>query len=399
MVLAFSLGSLVQEIGCNQKAHYALVRALAEGTAIVDEYQAGGLCDLAYTDGHYYAAKAPGLAFAVLPVYVALDAADAVPASRGRRSGCSGSSARSSTALVAAAIAGRLAGRVAPGTGVFVAATLAVGTLLLPFATLFFAHALAAALAVGAFALLWRDRLAPATAALAGLLTGFAAVVEHPAALVAPVLGAYALVRFGARRAGAYAGGAAVGVLPLLAYNQWAFGSVTHFAVVDVISVAGNTGHDVVGGQDRGVFGALAPSTHVALELLASARGLLTVTPVVAAGWPGSSCSRAAASGPNRSRSLRSPGSTSSGIAVSPRRSAAPSAATAPAPGTSSPCSRSSRPGSRSRCVRRSGRRRSSPPSRSCSSAWRRRRNRCSAAPTPDAGGSSPRRGSSRAAS
>ena len=78
VVLAFSLGSLVQEIGCNQKAHYALVRALAEGTAIVDEYQPES-CDLAYTDGHYYAAKAPGLAFAVLPVYVALDAADADP--------------------------------------------------------------------------------------------------------------------------------------------------------------------------------------------------------------------------------------------------------------------------------------------------------------------------------
>ena len=185
VVLAFSLGSLDQEIGCNQKAHYALVRALAEGTAIVDEYQPES-CDLAYTDGHYYAAKAPGLAFVVLPVYVALDAADAIPDNPRTAVWVLGLFGALLPALVAAAIAGRLADRVAPATGTFVAATLAVGTLLLPFATLFFAHALAAALAVGAFALLWRDRLAPATAALAGLLTGFAVVVEHPAALVAP---------------------------------------------------------------------------------------------------------------------------------------------------------------------------------------------------------------------
>ena len=127
VLLAFSLGSLVQEIGCNQKAHYALVRALAAGTPIVDEYQPES-CDLAYTDGHYYAAKAPGLAFAVLPVYVALDAADAVPAVEPRTAvwvlGLFGALL---PALVASAIAGRLAERVAPRTGAFVAATLAVG--------------------------------------------------------------------------------------------------------------------------------------------------------------------------------------------------------------------------------------------------------------------------------
>lgn len=286
VLAAVALGSLVQEIGCNQKAHYALVRALADGTAIVDEYQPES-CDLAYTDGHYYAAKAPGLAFAVLPIYLALDAAGAMPDDPRTAIWVLGLFGALVPALLAAAIAGRLAERVAPATGAFVAAALALGTLLLPFGTLLFAHALAAALALGAFALLWRDRPAPATAALAGLLVGLAVVVEHPAALVAPVLGAYALSRFGARRAGAFAGGAAAGVLPLLAYNYWAFGSVTHFAVVDAISVAGNTGHDVVGGHDRGVFGALAPSTTVALELLASARGLLTVTPVVAAGVAG----------------------------------------------------------------------------------------------------------------
>ena len=66
----------VQYLGWNQGAHYALVRALANGTPYVDktrfEVGKGGMAedgtgDLSLIDGHYYAAKSPGLAFAVLP--------------------------------------------------------------------------------------------------------------------------------------------------------------------------------------------------------------------------------------------------------------------------------------------------------------------------------------------
>src|SRR5829696_3914688 len=59
--LALAYASLAQSAGWNQNAHYALVRALTNGTAIVDPYrhQTG---DVSWCQGHYYAAKAPGLA-------------------------------------------------------------------------------------------------------------------------------------------------------------------------------------------------------------------------------------------------------------------------------------------------------------------------------------------------
>src|SRR4051812_29660641 len=57
--------------GWTQNAHYALVRSLAAGTPHVDRYRAE-TGDLSYRSGHYYAAKAPGVAFLTLPVYAAL---------------------------------------------------------------------------------------------------------------------------------------------------------------------------------------------------------------------------------------------------------------------------------------------------------------------------------------
>ena len=285
-LVAVALGSLVQEIGCNQKAHYALVRALADGTSVVDEYQPES-CDLAYTDGHYYAAKAPGLAFATLPVYLALDAAGAVPENPRTAVWILGLFGALLPALVLGVLSIGLAERVARGTGPVVAAALLLGTLVLAFATLLFAHVLAAALIAGAFALLWRERPTLVLVGAAGLLVGLAATVEHPAGLVALPLGAYAWSQRRGRGVAAFLGGCAAGFAPVLAYNWWSFGSPAHFAVTDVITVAGDTGHDVVGGQDRGLFGAVAPSTHVLLELLASAKGLLTLSPVVAAGVAG----------------------------------------------------------------------------------------------------------------
>ena len=62
---------VLQPSGCNQTAHFALVKALHDGTPKIDRY-AGETCDTAYIDGHYYAAKAPGLALLTEPWYAAL---------------------------------------------------------------------------------------------------------------------------------------------------------------------------------------------------------------------------------------------------------------------------------------------------------------------------------------
>lgn len=63
-------------------------------------------------------------------------------------------------------------------------------------------------------------------------------VVEFPLALLVPLLGAYALWRERPlARAAAYAGGVAAGVLPLVAFDLWAYGSLKplpyEHAVVD----------------------------------------------------------------------------------------------------------------------------------------------------------------------
>ena len=66
-------------IGWNQTAHYALVRALADGTPRIDrtrhEVGYSGTGDVSKIDGHYYAAKSPGLAFETFIPYVVLKAA------------------------------------------------------------------------------------------------------------------------------------------------------------------------------------------------------------------------------------------------------------------------------------------------------------------------------------
>ena len=51
--------------------------------------------------------------------------------------------------------------RIEPGYGTAVAVAVGAGTLILPFATLFFSHVLSAMLAFAAFAVLWRERAGP----------------------------------------------------------------------------------------------------------------------------------------------------------------------------------------------------------------------------------------------
>jgi len=102
-------------------------------------------------DGHFYAAKSPGLAFASLPLYVALDAVGAVPAKEAATQGPPGARGVRKDAVwqlnlvIVAAFLGllllmRYAGNAcAAGTGLAVALILGLGTMLLPFATAYLA--------------------------------------------------------------------------------------------------------------------------------------------------------------------------------------------------------------------------------------------------------------------
>ncbi len=285
LTLAYAL--VVQASGPNQSAHYALVRALASGTAEIDSRET---IDAAYVDGRFYAAKAPGLAMFTLPWYGAL-----------RAVGLQGRAAEAGAyvdrlwevnlfgavlpALALLLLVYLAAERVAPGLGGPTAVLLGAGTMLLPFATLFFDHSLSAALGFAAFVVLLHERDGPPRSLLvgaAGLLAGLAVVVEFPLGIVAVVLAGYVAARDARlRRLGTYAAGLVVGVLPLLAYNSWAFGSPFRLSYANaLLAPVGGDGAPVVGANDDGLYGVGLPDPRAALSLLLSEKGLVLVAPL-----------------------------------------------------------------------------------------------------------------------
>ncbi len=274
--------------GPNELSHYALIKALAQGTAEIDEtrLETGDHVtgDVVRWHGHWYSNKAPGLAFLTLPTYLGARAigisSQGDPTTMLWVLSLVGAAL---PALVLLLLASSVAERLAAGTGTAVAVVLGGATLLLPFATVLHAHVLAATLVFAAFAslLLLRQRAPAGSAALAGLLIGFAVGTEYATGLAALVLGSYVAMTARSLRAfGAYLTGLAVGLVPVLAYNEWAFGSVSHF------SWAGATS----GNSDRAsleLAGRGAPDLDVALESLFGFSGLVTSMPVLVLGAAG----------------------------------------------------------------------------------------------------------------
>lgn len=332
VVFACACAIVVQSPGWAQTSYMSLSRALSSGTAKIDRWH-WQTHDIAYTEGHYYSVKPPGLVLATLPLYRALDAAGAprlahearvraesdggapwaartLPVAQYGYSKARAVAARAAIAddapltwalgllgVLAPAVAllvlvARGADRIAAGTGAAVALTLGAGTLMLPFSTLYFSHVLSALLSFAAFALVWRERaraggqrLRPKVLALAGLLAGLAVVCEYPLAIAALIVGLYASMPRSpglVRRALSYGGGLAAGVAPLLAYQWWAFGSPLHMTYTNAVAKTGRSGHDELGLNESGFFGITLPRPEAVLELLFSGRGLLTLTPVLA---------------------------------------------------------------------------------------------------------------------
>jgi 4-amino-4-deoxy-L-arabinose transferase-like glycosyltransferase len=282
--VAFTLAYPMQVNGYNQNAHYAFVRALADGKPYVDQAlgEIGEVStrDTSRFEGHTYATKAPGLALVSLPAFAVVEAT-------GMRT--TGDPTRviwalhlwgSAAAVLALALLVLwLGNRLEPGLGLAAAVTLGLATLMLPFGTLFFSHALAALVGFAAFAVLWRERDGPqrlALVAAGGALAGFGVAIEHPLVFVGLVLGAYAIARPDwLRRGVAYSLGVLVGLAPLLLYNTWAFRNPFHFTYEDNLTAPGID-------PDRGFFGFGVPSLGITHDLLFSAMGLLVLTPVLA---------------------------------------------------------------------------------------------------------------------
>jgi hypothetical protein len=283
--LAFAIP--IQAEGWNQTSHYALVRALDHGTPQIDAYKATTGDEVLYRD-HWYANKAPGFAFWELPAYKALK----IVGLAGEAKVGSGDTNRAIWLLglwgtvlpgiVLLLLVRSVAERLEPGFGTAAALTVGLGSLIFPFATMLFSHLFSATLVFGAFAVLFHEFARPSPArrwvvGSAGLLVGLATTTEYPSLLAGLVLGLYALARMWERRrpaelldrAACYALGAAIGVVPVLLYNRWAFGSFTHIAYANMRE------------QQTGFFGVGVPHLSVALKLLLSYRGLLTLAPVL----------------------------------------------------------------------------------------------------------------------
>lgn len=266
-------------IGWNELSHFAQVRAFDHGTPIIDPYH-HTTGDRAVYRGHFYSDKAPGLGFVLVPVYHLARAVGLVmPSGIGTVHllalfGCV------LPVVIMLLLAYRLVERRDPGLGAAVGVMLGFGTLLLPFATILFSHVLSTALGFAAFYLLWRARERGGThlgmTLAAGVLAGYAIGTEYPLALLAGLLGILvAWRRDPVRPVLAYTAGLIAGLIPLLAYDWWAFGSPLHLS------------YSYVTANSSGVLGLGAPSLRSALALLISGRGLFIVTPVTAAAIAG----------------------------------------------------------------------------------------------------------------
>jgi hypothetical protein len=326
VALGLAWGTVVHTMGWAQLAHFAEVRALADGEKTIDRWhwETG---DVAWIDGHYYSVKSPGMAALTLPLYkliaatggreLSADAAanaakaddprwvpndgapwasygyDPIRAERVQERVEDETGVVWALTLLAAVAPSILllflirwaADRIEPGYGTAAAITFGVATIFLIFAAEFFSHAISAMLGFAAFCVLMRERAGPlrtAAVAVAGLLTGLAVTFEFQAGLVGVVLFFYAVARSGwLKRAVAYGAGAFAGALPALAFNWWTLGSPFKLAYSHAVATIGVTGHSTLGLNSDGFFGITAPRLEAARDLLFAGRGLLVLTPVL----------------------------------------------------------------------------------------------------------------------
>jgi hypothetical protein len=294
LLVGLSSAVMIQSFSWNQTSHYDLTRALNDDQTTIDRYQYN-TGDKVFYKGHYYSARAPGLALFVLPFYNALnlvgaeswtDAHVAPPNHPGDEMiyliGLWGNVL---PGLLLMMLVWRVAERYEPGYGVAAAVVLGLGTIVATFSQMLFSHVFTAFLSFAAFWLMLREREGPPSAmllAIAGLAMGYAFSSEYPTFFAALVLGGFLLSRRDSltprgvlRRGGAYVAGGLVGIIPLLLYNHYAFRSWTHLAYSDVPR------------QQKGFFGIGAPSLRVLSTLLLDSRGLLTLSPVLIMGAVG----------------------------------------------------------------------------------------------------------------
>ncbi|MEG3087682.1 hypothetical protein [Sphingomonas sp. PB4P5] len=280
---------------------FAAISLVEDGDATIDQFQTDTL-DKAEFNGRIYSDKNPGVTLMAMP---AVWIADRVTGERARDHTLAFYNrglaryidirlqlavATSSALLLGLAsvllldLATGITGN--PRAGLVTALAYALGTPAWGWSTTLFGHAPVGALLVIAAWAVWRGTSGMRELArwryplLLGLALGWAIVIELAAALPAAVIGAWAIwctrglapaQRW--RLAAMTAAAGIVALLPMLAYNQIAFGSWFKLGYQGVV------GYD---GMKRGLFGLTYPHAAVLGEILVGLRrGLVFVAPIL----------------------------------------------------------------------------------------------------------------------
>ena len=313
-LLALAYGYFVPfMVNWNTESHlYTSFSIVDRGSLNIDPYQQGN-GDKSYWHGHYYSDKAPGLSLLAVPLYGAIR----LVAGNVRGEGYKLYKHRPGYVYVAlhtiyiryaityllvvlpsAALAvllwlflAHVTGR--PGWSLLVSAVYALGTIAYAYSIWFFSHQITAVLLFCAFLALFMGvrnqppgNRALLFSALAGLLAGYSVISEYPTAVIACLLGAYALtVAVDRPRAGlAFLAGmlppAALGVT----YNMLAFGRplATGYLYVHSAWYQSHAHGGFLGLTDPAGYGVQAPTLDSFWQItLGPYRGLFFVSPVL----------------------------------------------------------------------------------------------------------------------
>jgi hypothetical protein len=290
--------------GWNQNSRFDLLRAIVERhTLQIDAYHTNTQ-DKAHFRGHYYSDKAPGLVFLAVPFALAARAgmrvAELDPESVRREYALSYIAIASAVALPMA-LAGVCLfflalrfGASAVGA-VFAVVLMSIGTPILAYASLFWAHALVGACLLFAFAAALKLRDCASARSqfgwglAVGLAAGWATVTEYPAVVASALLALFALIQVGSRGSAArwracfgVGLGAAITACVLFGYLLAAFGGLRpSYSYYDPNSFSFM--------QQQGYMGLTYPHPDRLLKILfGCSRGLFFASPVLVVavvGW------------------------------------------------------------------------------------------------------------------
>src|ERR1700727_544696 len=183
LFVGLAYATIIQSFSWNQTSHFDLTRSLNVEKTNIDAFQEN-TGDKVFYKGHWYSARAPGLALFSMPFYDVLKGLDAEKWAR-KSEALRGEDEMSYLlglwvnvlpGLLLLVLVWRVAERFEPGFGAAAAVSLGLGTMVLPPSTLLFSHVFTAFLGFAAFALMLRERdgpPAPSLLAIAGLLIGY----------------------------------------------------------------------------------------------------------------------------------------------------------------------------------------------------------------------------------